>query len=201
MIRINLIPYRLARRKQQIIWHVSTLLAVIVVAGLLGLGAHTVASIQLSDLKEESIMIQQQNAVLKKKIGKIRNLDSLRADVERKLDLVDKLQEGRFRSLKTLNTIASIIPENVWLDMIADHGRDIELSGLGESNRAVASFMRRLDQSAVFTDVRLGEISRVVLNGLPLRRFSLSLSRVGKVPAKVSQTSKLSHGTERKPHV
>jgi len=163
--------------------------------GLLSLGAHTVASIQLSDLKEESILIQQQNEILKKKIGKIKNLDGLRTDVERKLDLVDRLQEGRFRSLKTLNAIASIIPENVWLDVIADHGGDIELSGLGESNRAVASFMRRLDQSAVFTDVRLGEINRVVVNGLPMRRFSLSLSRVKKVPVKTSQTSKSSRGT------
>ncbi|MDQ6981544.1 MAG: PilN domain-containing protein [Mariprofundus sp.] len=201
MIRINLIPYRLARRQQQIIWHVSSFFAVITVAGLLGLAAHTVASIQLSDLKEESIIIQQQNAALKKKIGKIKNLDSLRADVERKLELVDRLQEGRFRSLKTLNAIASIIPENVWLDVIADHGGDIELSGMGESNRAVASFMRRLDQSADFTDVRLGEINRVVVDGLPMRRFSLSLSRVGKVPVKTSPTSTSSREMERNPDV
>jgi len=201
MIRINLIPYRLARRKQQIIWHVSSFFAVIVVAGLLSLGAHTVASIQLSDLKAESILIQQQNEILKKKIGKIKNLDSLRADVERKLELVDRLQAGRFRSLKTLNAIARIIPENVWLDMIADHDGNIELSGLGESNRAVASFMRRLDQSAIFSDVRLGEINRVVVNGLPMRRFSLSLSRVEKVPVKTSQTSTSSRGTEWHPDV
>jgi len=179
MIRINLIPYRLARRQQQIMRHISIFFAVIIVGGLLDLGAHTAASMQLSDLKEESAMVEEQNAALEEKIGNIKDLDSLRADVERKLQLVDRLQEGRFRSLKTLGDIARIIPENVWLDGIADHGSEIELSGLGESNRAVAVFMRKLDQSDMFANVRLGEINRVKVDGLPLRRFSLRLSRVG----------------------
>jgi len=184
MIRINLVPYRMARRRRQIIEHVSVFFAVVAVAVLLSAGAHTIASLQLADLKQEVAQIEQQNAELKKRIGKIRNLESLRVEVERKLDLVDRLQEGRFNSLKTLNAIAGVIPGNVWLEVLTDRGNVIELAGLAESNRAVASFMRQLDQSAVFTDVRLGEISRVVVDGLPLRRFSLSLSRVDKAASK-----------------
>ncbi|MFQ5344440.1 MAG: PilN domain-containing protein [Mariprofundus sp.] len=187
MIRINLVPYRLARRRRQIIEHVSVFFAVVAVAVLLSVGAHTVASLQLEDLKKEAMQTEQQNAELKKKIGKIKNLESLRVEVERKLDLVDRLQEGRFNSLKTLNAIAGVIPKNVWLEVMTDRGKVIELAGLAESNRAVASFMRKLDQSAVFTDVRLGEISRVVVDGLPLRQFSLSLSRVDKAAPKESK--------------
>ncbi len=188
MIRINLIPYRAARQQQQIMQHVSAFFAIVVLAVLLSLGAHTVASLQLASLKEETIAIQQQNIDLKKKIGKIENLDNLRSDVERKLKIVDRLQEGRFRSLKTLHAIASVIPENVWLEKISDSGGDIELAGLGESNKAVASFMRKLDQSPLFTNIRLGEISRVVVNGLPVRRFSLKLARVDDTvkPAKLA---------------
>jgi len=190
MIRINLIPYRTARQQQQTMQHVSAFFAVVVLAVLLALGAHTFASLQLAGLKEETIAIQKQNDDLKSKIGTIANLANLRSDVERKLKIVDRLQEGRFRSLKTLHAIASVIPENVWLDEISETGSDIALSGLGESNKAVASFMRKLDKSPLFTNVRLGEISRVMQGGLPVRRFSLKLARVVDKPATAPATSK-----------
>ncbi|MDQ6997353.1 MAG: PilN domain-containing protein [Mariprofundus sp.] len=187
MIRINLIPYRTARRESQIIQHISAFIAVIVLAALLDLGVHTMASLQLADLKEQTMVLQQQNIDLKTKIGKIKDLDSLRTNVERKLDIVDDLQEGRFHSLHTLNTIATMIPQNVWLKSASDQGLDIKLSGLAESNKAVANFMRKLDQSAIFSNVRLGEITRVVQDGLPLRRFSLTLARDEVKKAQVSK--------------
>jgi len=183
MIRINLIPYRTARQQQQIMQHVTAFFSVVVVAALLALGAHTFASLNLADLKEHNVAIQKQNDSLKRKIGRIDNLANLRSDVERKLKIVDQLQEGRFRSLKTLHAIAREIPQNVWLDKITDTGSGIALSGLAESNKAVASFMRKLDQSLLFTNVRLNEISRVIVNSLPVRRFSLQLTRVEQVPA------------------
>jgi len=188
MIRINLIPYRAERQQQQIMQHVTAFFAVVTVASLLALGAHTAASLQLASLKEDTMTAQKQNEVLKSKIGKIDNLANLRSDVEHKLKIVDRLQEGRFRSLKTLHAIAIVIPQNVWLDEIHDTGGDISLSGLGESNKAVASFMRKLDQSPLFTNVRLGEISRVMVNGLPVRRFNLKLGRVEAGKAKATSS-------------
>jgi len=183
MIRINLIPFRAARREQQTMQHLSALLA---------LAAHTAVSLQLSDLKERTIVLQQQNAELKKKIGKIDNLDNLRADVERKLHIVDRLQEGRFRSLQTLYVISTIIPQNVWLKSASDKNGHIELSGYGESNKAIANFMRALDHSPVFANVRLGVINRVILNTLPVRSFSLKLQRVNSPNAHNKATGKAS---------
>jgi len=190
MIRINLVPYRSARQQQQIMQHIGGFVAVLVLAGLLALGVHTMASLQLADLQEQTIALKKQNDALKSKIGRIENLANLRSDVEHKLEVVDRLQEGRFRSLTTLHEIARVIPENVWLDKITDTGHDIALSGLGESNKAVASFMRKLDQSKVFTNVRLGEISRVLKDGLPVRRFSLKLARVEDKPIRPAASAK-----------
>ncbi|GAV21259.1 type IV pilus assembly protein PilN [Mariprofundus micogutta] len=178
MIRINLLPYRVARRQQQIMHHVSIFFGVVIIAALLALSAHTASSLQLADLKEETLLLQKQNAELKHKIGKIHNLDALRTDVERKLKTVDRLQEGRFHSLKTLHEVAQVIPENVWVKTLKHSGTDITLSGLGESNKAVANFMRKLDRSPLFDNVQLTVISRVMVNGLPVRSFNLKIRRV-----------------------
>lgn len=178
MIRINLIPYRDARRRRQILEHVGYFFAVLLLATALVMGAHSFASMELSALQEETAQLTAQNKALKEKIGKIEHLDALRADVERKLEIVDRLQEGRFHSLVTLHEIAKTIPRNVWLKSIKDRTTDIELVGLAESNKAVANFMRMLDQSAVFSNIRLLAINRIDSGGIPVRQFSITLSRI-----------------------
>ncbi|PJA32160.1 MAG: fimbrial assembly protein [Zetaproteobacteria bacterium CG_4_9_14_3_um_filter_53_7] len=178
MIRINLLPYRTARRQQQIMHHVTAFFGVVVIVALLALSMHTASSMQLSDLKEDTLHLQKQNAELKQKIGKIHNLDALRSDVERKLQTVDRLQEGRFHSLKTLHEIAQVIPDNVWIKSVSSSGSDVSLSGLGESNKAVANFMRKLEHSPLFDNVQLSVISRVVVNNLPVRSFNLKFNRL-----------------------
>jgi len=178
MIRVNLLPYRNARRHQQILQHLGIALSVIAVAAILSLGAHFVASSNLSELQGEYADLRTQNAILQKKIGKIRNLDALRADVVSKLQLVDRLQEGRFRSLRTFSEVSRIIPENVWVSNIVDSGSSIKITGLGESNKAVANFMRVLDESKIFSNVRLEVIRRAETSGVSIRNFSLTLTRL-----------------------
>jgi type IV pilus assembly protein PilN len=177
MIRINLIPYRAERRQAQILqhlgWAVGVLLAVVVLLFL----ADSYIKGQLSDLKDEYTQIRAQNAELMKKIGKIKNLDKLRAEVERKLALVDRLQEGRFESLITLNALAEVIPENVWLSSVSDNAGNLSFTGYGESNKAVANFMRALDKSPVFDDIALKVISRTREDGTPIRSFKMTLKR------------------------
>jgi len=178
MIRINLLPYRKERRQQQIIQHLSYVVAMIVVVGLVVVGLDMYTGSVLSDLQTEKAQLQQQNAVLAKKIGKLKNLDKLRADVEAKLSLVDRLQEGRFETLNTLHEIAKVIPENVWFSSAVNSGGRLQYTGFAESNKAVATFMRALDQSKLFKNVALQVIQRQLINGMPVRSFKLTLDRV-----------------------
>jgi len=178
MIRVNLLPYRNARRHQQILQHLGIAFCVIAVAAIISLGMHWVAQSNLTDLQNEYTQLKAQNDLLKKKIGKIKDLDALRADVERKLKLVDRLQQGRFRSLNTFYEVSKVLPENVWVTKIIDNGTGLKITGLGESNEAVANFMRALDASKIFSNVTLEVISRVKESGVPIRSFSLTVNRL-----------------------
>lgn len=178
MIRINLLPYRAQRRQQQILQHVAVLLGVVFITGLTLFTIDWVKQSELTDLENELSDLKSQNALLMKQIGKIRDLDKLREEVERKLELVDTLQKGRFYSLETLNELSKVIPENVWLTSFSDKGGMLSISGLGESNKAVANFMRALDQSPILNNVSLKTITRTMSGNVPVRSFSLTLSRV-----------------------
>ena len=190
MIRINLLPYRAARRQQQILQHLVVAIAAFGAAILISLSAHVYATATLSGLETELSDLRAKNAELQKKIGKIRDLDRLRAEVQGKLDIVEKLQQGRFRSLNTLYHLAMETPENVWLTNIDDKSSTVNLKGLGESNKAVANFMRALDQSPYFQDVRLQVIQRTTIGSVSVRSFELTMVRAEVNPNEKADTEK-----------
>ena len=178
MIRINLLPYRKERRQKQIIQHLAYLFGALFVVTLTIIGLNFYITGDLESLQEEKAALQQENALLTKKIGDLKNLDKLRADVEGKLELEDQLQQGRFETLNMLYEVAQIIPENVWFSSAVDVAGKLQFTGYAESNKAVANFMRALDGSPMFEDVVLQVIQRQVMDGIPVRSFSLTLKRI-----------------------
>jgi len=178
MIRINLLPYRQRRRRQQVLQHLAVLVGAIGVVTLGIVVVHATASSELASLQQQYEDLRRQNQLLQRKIGEIRNIDRLRAEVEQKLGLVDELQQGRFRSFRTLLAIAEAIPQNVWLTRLEDRGTQIYVKGMGESPKAVANFMRALDAREEFTNVKLGSVKTAEVDGVVLRSFDLTFDRV-----------------------
>jgi len=186
MMHINLLPYRQARRQKRILNHLVSFLVVIVGALILMAGVQIYYSEILTARQQTSASLQAKNRLLVKKIGKIRNFDKLKSDVESKLELVDRLQLSRFRSLGRLIALSSVIPKKVWLQSIIDSGSIIKLTGFGESNKAVANFMRSIEHDPLFSNVRLEVIQRVKAGDVPVREFILSLTPLGKSLDKAS---------------
>ncbi|MDQ6965241.1 MAG: PilN domain-containing protein, partial [Mariprofundales bacterium] len=147
MIKLNLLPYREQRWRLQLLKIVAVVLVVLLVVITLITTVHLTTSGHLDGLLAEKRALMQENQRLKRKIGKIRNIDKLRTDVEGKLAVVDQLQAGRFLSLQALLAMSKAIPENVWLRTVTNSGKKFSIQGYGESNNAVAELMRQLDAS------------------------------------------------------
>ncbi|MDQ6976926.1 MAG: PilN domain-containing protein [Ghiorsea sp.] len=178
MIRINLIPHRAEFRKKQIIEYITAFASsVLLVVGIIVV-IDVWSTQDLTDLQAEQALLKTQNAQLSKKIGELRNLDSLRKEVEGKLQIVDELQAGRFRSFNTLVAITEAIPQNIWLASLKDNAGTLSLSGMGESSKAVANFMRALGASVYFDDVRLTVDKEAQAEGVSVRQFELVLHRL-----------------------
>lgn len=178
MIRINLIPHRAEFRQKQILEYITVfVLSVLLVVSLI-IVVDVWYTKDLTRLQEEQAALKTQNRELSKKIGALRNLDSLRKEVEDKLGIVDALQAGRFRSLNTLNAIAQSIPQNIWITTLKDTAGSLSLSGFGESSKAVANFMRALASSAYFDDVHLTVDQEANSGGVSVRKFALTFRRL-----------------------
>jgi len=178
MIRINLIPHREAFRQQQIIEYIVTFAAAILLSVVIVVAINASVAENLTTLQEERSNLEAKNKNLSKKIGELRNLDSLREEVEGKLQIVDELQAGRFRSLETLNSIAESMPQNIWLIAFADNNSALSLDGFAESSQAIANFMRALERDSSFGNVKLSVDKSATAEGVNVRSFSLSLLRL-----------------------
>jgi len=178
MIRINLIPHREAFRQQQIVEYIVAFVAAIAVTITLVVAVDVWVTKDLTAYQEEYASLKAKNTSLTKKIGELRNLDSLRKEVEDKLKIVDELQAGRFRSLVTLEAIAKSMPQNIWLSDIQDKSGSVNLKGYGESSQSIANFMRTLDGHPLFNQVRLSVDQEAVVEGVNVREFELSLHRL-----------------------
>ena len=178
MIRINLIPHRAEFRKKQIIEYITVFVSsILLVVGII-IVIDVWSTQELTDLQAEQALLKTKNAQLSKKIGELRNLDSLRKDVEGKLQIVDELQAGRFRSFNTLVAIAKAIPQNIWLVALEDNAGSLSLTGLGESSKAVANFMRALETSIYFDEVSLTVDKEAQAEGIKVRQFVLTFHRL-----------------------
>ena len=195
MIRINLIPHRAEYRNKQITEYIVVFLMAVFATVAIIIILDLWATQDLTTLQEEQATLKTRNSELSKKIGELRNLDTLRKDVEGKLQIVDELQAGRFRSLNSLNAIAESIPQNVWIDQLDDNDGNILLSGFGESSKAVANFMRAIDLSTVFADVNLQYDQEHVENENNIRKFILSFRRLTLAEIEANKTKKVEGGS------
>lgn len=178
MIRINLIPYREERRRRQILQYLAVAVSALGVTTILLLAIYSWSSIRMSHAEYRLQEVQAKNRAVKAKIGELSKFRDIKADVQKKLDLVHTLQRSRFRSLESILGLSKAIPKNVWLTRVKDTGDTISVSGYGESNRSIAAFMRALEEQKVFSGVNLEVIKRELKDGVALRGFSLTMKRV-----------------------
>ena len=127
MIRINLIPFRAARKKENVRQQVSIflLLVVLVAIGLVWYNAHLDGRIEALDAQ---IAYTQKEIVRYNKIAQeVEALKEKLAVLRRKLRVIEALEQNRgtaFRILNSLNDL--LIPNRMWFTRLEAINEEIE---------------------------------------------------------------------------
>jgi type IV pilus assembly protein PilN len=175
MIRINLLPYREREKKEgltrQIVVIVSTLVVFLLVIGSFQL----YLSISISNLEKNLKIQEEELARLKKIIGDIEQYKSNKAILERKLAIINNLEENRLAPVKMLDELSLLVPvKDVWLDKISERGSEITIEGMARSNIAVAHFMKNLSAANFVKTVDLSSTREKEISGIKLQQFVIS---------------------------
>jgi type IV pilus assembly protein PilN len=192
MIRITLLPPRVARRKAQR-RQLGVLAAFFAVAGLVIAGlVHTVIAGYVDAQNERNEFLKRENAKLDKEIEEIKKLrDDIQALLARK-QVIESLQNDRARAVELLDQLVRQTPDGIYLKTLKQEGLKVNVTGYAQSNARVSNLMRNLQASPVVvnsqTSPQLVEIKASEVNKRRLSEFSLNFQM--KPPAALEQDGK-----------
>jgi len=177
MIRVNLLPYREAQKKEKV-WQQTILMLVMIVVGIaiiVGAG-FSVASYEKSIVKQKEEVENEINE-LEKKLGKIDQIKKQKAEIERKLQVIETLNKNRLATPTLLFEIAQIIPERVWLLSFQDRDKDVALDGEAMTANDVSDFMERLAKLKLFSKITLISLDSSTRGEVKVIKFNLTLTK------------------------
>jgi type IV pilus assembly protein PilN len=165
MVRINLLPVRVSKKKEAGKQQLA-LFAVVLVAGLLV--NYFWAASRAGDLKSRESKLartREDIAQLERIIGEVKNIKDAQQELQKKLDVLERLKQGRTGPVRMLEELATVTPRQLWLTKLDEKGGAVTFSGSSASIDDVSEFMLKLKQSKYFTKVELKKTTAVKATG------------------------------------
>lgn len=186
MIRINLLPFRAARKRENIKRQVSVYVLSVIL--LLLAMAYTFMQLnsRLTEAKAQESKLNAELSQFKQTIARITELDKKIKLIETKLDVIKKLEAGKKGPVHLLDELAKAVPKNsLWLTSMTESKGTLTLRGSAKDNETVAEFMVNLEKSPVIGTVDLQSSRSTVIQDVTVSDFTL--------------TCKIASGEEKKP--
>lgn len=174
MANINLLPWREeAKLRRQNEFNMTAGLSL-----LLGILVTVILSMLLSsqlELQErKSNYLKDEIAVIDGQIAEIRELRKAKADLKKRMDLIERLQNARSLSTHLLDSLAKLMVPGVYLESVERKGNTLWIEGLTESNNHLANMLRNFENSQWFKDPLMNQTTGVQESSLrQLNKFSL----------------------------
>jgi type IV pilus assembly protein PilN len=174
MIRINLLPAKAARKKEQLLGQLILLVIGIVLTFVVCIGAYGILLGKVSAEKDLIAAKEAEISKLKKALGEVAQFKKLQAELRGKLDVLDQLKDGKTGPVHLLDKLITALPEKVWLTSFKENAGSISISGFGMNEESVAQFLRDLEASPNYQGVELQVIEQVLQGGAKVHKFDIT---------------------------
>lgn len=152
MARINLLPWRVERRKQRQQDFYMMLGLSALAAALFSFFIIAYFSGQISGQNDRNAYLQGEIDKVQKQIDEIKLLDEKKAKLLARKAVIEKLQVNRYQMVHLFDSLVRTIPDGVVLTSIKQEGELLTLAGRSQSNTRVATYLRNLEGSGWMTN-------------------------------------------------
>jgi len=179
MIRINLLPFRTERKKENVRRQVSLfLLSLILVLVVLVYYNFSLSSKigKLNDKISATKTDLERYNEINKEIAKIKsNLETLR----KKMAVIEKLESDRHAPVRLMDTLTQVLmAKRMWFTKLDVKEKAVNIQGIALDNKTVADFMVRLQKSGLFSSVNLKNLKRQEVQKTNLKSFDITCTKV-----------------------
>ncbi|MDP3029123.1 MAG: PilN domain-containing protein [Deltaproteobacteria bacterium] len=175
MIKINLLPVRLAKKKENIRKQLSVCLLSVffIVLAMAYLGISF--SYQIKSLTDDIGQVQNEIGTYNKVVQGLEEQKKQKDLIQKKLDVLGRLQRNKTGPVHMLDEISTKLPEKrLWLKAIKQNENKLLLEGVAMDNGTVALYMKSLAASPYFTNVDLINSAQETVKGVKLMQFSIT---------------------------
>lgn len=176
MIRINLLPRKVTRKKLTVIRHLvlgGLLLLVLLVA----MGYTWVSqSGRISALRAQIAAAQQEKDKLKNVNQEKERYQKNIEDLKHRIDVISQIEKGRSLPIHFFDDVTRVLEGSipVWLTSMGFNGDRVSLDGYSFTNSDIALLVTRLEGTASLRSVELLVSQKVTLQGKEAFKFSIS---------------------------
>lgn len=175
MIKINLLPYREREKKDTFMRQVFILAGSFILFILLLVWVQVWIKSSISNLEDQIKSSELKLADLDKKIVDLEKFKKDKKELEEKLGVIATLEENRLAPVKTLDSLALLVPpKDIWLVKITQKEDKVNIEGIGRDNIAVADFMKSIEKFEPIKSVDLISSKKTEISGVTLQQFNFS---------------------------
>lgn len=175
MIRINLLPFRAARTKENVRRQASVFILLIILM-IVVMGAFTL-HLNIAEANEKTRVqeIKKELEQYTKKANEVDRINKENEILQQKINIINDLQKVRKEPIQLFESLTEVfIEERMWLTNYQLKDKSLVIKGVALDEITVADFTKRLQSSALYTDVVLKFLKQSVVNNIKMKTFEIS---------------------------
>jgi type IV pilus assembly protein PilN len=179
MIRINLLPFRTERKKENVRRQVSlfliSLVLVLLVLFYYNFSLNSKIGKLNKNIETTNTELTKYNKI-NKEIARIKkNLEVL----QKKMAVIAQLESDRYAPVILMDTMTQVlVSKRMWFNNLSVSDTKVNINGIALDEKTVADFMVRLQNSGLFSNVELKSVKRTQVEKSNLKGFQIVCTMV-----------------------
>ena len=178
MMRINLLPHREIRRKQQQTQFFMALGVVAFAGAGLTYGVYYYLSNTFDEQVSRNKYLTEEIAKVDKDIAEITRLREQTSSLLSRKQVVETLQGNRSETVHLLDQLVRQLPDGMYLRSVRQQGSKVAINGVTQSQARVSTLMRNLESSQKLGNPALVEIKALTQGTTRANEFTMNVTIV-----------------------
>jgi type IV pilus assembly protein PilN len=179
MIRINLLPFRTERKKENVRRQLSLfMLSLILVLIVLVYYNFSLGS-KISKLNKTITATKSELNRYEEINKEIARIKSTLENLKKKLAVIDQLEADRYAPVRLMDMLTQVlVTQRMWLVSLDDQEKAVIINGIALDNKTVADFMVGLQNCGLFSNVSLKTIKHQEVQKSKLKGFQIVCTKI-----------------------
>jgi len=179
MIRINLLPYRAARTKENVRRQISVFSLSFILLIILLVLFNGYLSSKKENLAEDLDRLKKEVAIYEAKAKQVEEIKKKLDTLNKQIEVVNQLKAHRDKPPILLAKITEmVIPGRMQINRLVSDTGSLTLEGVSLDNETIAVFMLRLERSGLFSAVSLVSSTQVNQFDVDMKQFVITCTKI-----------------------